>query len=122
MPTESQLQNTALRLRVCQLIEDGRLPVMMPAQIAAGYGSGRVCVACDLPIASTRVQYEVEERSDGRRLNLHMGCHVVWQLECAHRGPGLATIRYALRPRPPLAFALYAKKAARKRPLSRGTC
>ena len=83
MPTQSQLHDTALRLRVRQLIENGQLPVMLPRQIRAGYGSGRVCAACDQPIGSTQVEYEVEDDSHGRPLGFHMGCHDAWQLECA---------------------------------------
>jgi hypothetical protein len=83
MPTESQLRDTALRQRVHQLIENGRLPVMPPAQINAGHGSGCLCAACDQQITSTQVEYEVEDESTHRRLRFHMGCHVVWQLECA---------------------------------------
>jgi hypothetical protein len=51
MPTESQLRDTAIRQRVHQLIENGRLPVMPPAQINAGYGSGCLCAACDQQIS-----------------------------------------------------------------------
>jgi hypothetical protein len=40
MPTESQLRDTALRLRVRHLIDNAQLPVMLPGQISAGYGSG----------------------------------------------------------------------------------
>lgn len=83
MPTESQLQDTALRQRVRQLLENGHLPVKLPRRVRAGYGSGRLCDACDQPITSTQVEYEVEDESDGRRLSLHMGCHVIWQIECA---------------------------------------
>jgi len=83
MPIESQLRNGALRLLVRQLLENGRLPVILPKQIAAGYGSGRVCAACDEPITSTQVEYEVDDCLNGGRLRFHMGCHVVWQLECA---------------------------------------
>ena len=42
MPTESQLRDTALRLRVRERIADGRLPLMVPTRIDAGYGSGQV--------------------------------------------------------------------------------
>jgi hypothetical protein len=86
MPIESWLRNTALRLLVRQLVESGRLPVMLPRQIAAGYGSGRLCCACDEPITSTQVEYEVDDYRDGGRLCFHRGCHMAWQLECA-RGP-----------------------------------
>lgn len=83
MATESWLSNTALRVLVRQLVESGRLPVMLPTQIAAGYGSGRLCCACDDPITSTQVEYEVDDYRDGGRLCFHRGCHLAWQLECA---------------------------------------
>ena len=83
MPTESQLRDTALRLRVRERIENGRLPMMVPTLIEAGYGSGEVCVACDQPITSTQVEYELADCRDGRLLCFHLGCHVVWQIECA---------------------------------------
>ena len=83
MPTESQLRDTALRLRVRERIADGRLPVMVPTRIDAGYGSGHLCVACDQPITSTQVEYELADCRDGRPLRFHLGCHVVWQIECA---------------------------------------
>jgi hypothetical protein len=82
MPTESQLRDTALRLRVRERIENGRLPMIVPSQIAGGYGSGRVCAACDDPITSSQVEYEVNDERNGNRLSFHLGCHVVWQLEC----------------------------------------
>jgi hypothetical protein len=83
MPIESWLRDTALRLLIRQLVESGRLPVLLPRQIAAGYGSGRLCCACDDPIASTQVEYEVDDYRDGGRLWFHRGCHMAWQLECA---------------------------------------
>jgi len=85
MPTESQLHDTALRLHVRELIENGRLPVILPRQISAGYGSGCVCVACGQPITDTQVEYDIEDDRNARQLSFHLGCHVVWQLECARR-------------------------------------
>ena len=42
MSIESQLRDMALRLRVHERIRDGRLPVMVPRRIDAGYGTGHV--------------------------------------------------------------------------------
>jgi hypothetical protein len=83
MATGSHLRHAALRLRVRQHLENGRLPLMQPREIAAGYGSGRVCAACDDPITTTQVEYEVEQCPDGSRLRFHISCHVAWRLECA---------------------------------------
>ena len=83
MPTESQLRDAALPVRVRNLIEDGRLPVMVPKNISAGYGSDRVCAACDQPITSTQVEYDIQDERTGERLSFHLGCHVLWQIECA---------------------------------------
>jgi len=83
MPTESQLQDAALRLRVRERIENGLLAVMVPETIIGGYGSGHVCVACDQPITSDQFEYEVNDYRDGKRLSFHLGCQVAWQIECA---------------------------------------
>jgi len=85
MPTESQLRDATLRLRVSQLIENGQLPVMMPARIDAGYGSGCICAACGQLITRSQVEYEIEDCRDGHWFKFHLGCHVVWRLECARR-------------------------------------
>lgn len=83
MPIESQLRDAVLRSRIRQRIEDNRLPVMVPKQILASYGSGHLCIACDQPIESTQIEYDCQDERSGRQLCFHLGCHVVWQLECA---------------------------------------
>jgi len=83
MPGESQVRATTLRLRVRERIENGRLPAMAAQQIACGYGSGRACAACDEPITSAQVEYEVADERYGSKLSFHLGCHLVWQLECS---------------------------------------
>jgi len=82
MPTESQLEDTALRLRVRELLKDGRLPLMVPMRVDGSYGCGQSCLVCDQPITSTDVQYEVDDYRNGKRLYFHLICHVVWQTEC----------------------------------------
>ena len=81
MPTESQLRDAKLRMHVRQLIEYGTLPKMLPQQIAAGYGAGHRCVACDQEITRTQIEYDVG--TAGSPLRFHLGCHVLWQMECA---------------------------------------
>jgi hypothetical protein len=83
MPAESRLKDAALRLRICRLIENGLLPAVVPGRVTASCGSWRACAACDQPITSSQTEYEVEDRMHGRRLKFHMGCHMVWKMECA---------------------------------------
>lgn len=87
MATESQLLAAALRSRIRQDLKNGHLPVMLPKQIAAGYGSGRVCDVCDQPITTTQIECEVDDDRDGRRLRFHLGCNLIWQLECTQFEP-----------------------------------
>jgi hypothetical protein len=86
MPTESQFFDPSLRQLIRERIVNGQLPGIIPKQISGGYGSGKACAACDQPITSTQIEYEVEDEPNGRLLNFHFGCHVVWQLECAAAG------------------------------------
>jgi hypothetical protein len=86
MPTEAQLLDAKLRDHISQRISEGRLPVTLPehSEVAA-HGSGRKCHACDQPITSRQLEYDVEDSEHGRRLTLHLGCHVLWQIECVKR-------------------------------------
>lgn len=82
-----QSRDTALRLSVRERIERGRLPGVRPTQIAAGYGSGHSCAACDQPITNRQAEYEVEDSLTGWRLRFHLECHALWQSECAKTAP-----------------------------------
>ena len=85
MPTESQLRDPALRARIRQRIDEGGLPVTVPKKINAGYGTGSRCAACDQPITRSQVEYDIDEVPAGAPLHLHLGCHVLWQIECVER-------------------------------------
>jgi hypothetical protein len=58
------------------------LPVIVPDEVGAGYGAGALCVACDLPITSTQIEYEIEDTQIGRSLRFHLNCYAVWQVAC----------------------------------------
>jgi hypothetical protein len=88
MPTESQLRDPALRTRIHRRIEERRLPVMVPKRISAGYGTGSRCDACDQPITLSQVEYDIDDVPYGAPLSLHLGCHVLWQIECVKRMRG----------------------------------
>ena len=86
MPTEAQLQDPELRDRIRHLIDEGRLPVLLPDRICAGYGSGSKCPACEQPVTCNQIEYDVDYPGNGTPvLSLHLGCYVLWQIECVNR-------------------------------------
>ena len=86
MPTEAQLRDAELRDRIRRWIDEGRLPVLLPDRICAGYGSGSKCPACEQPITTDQIEYDVESPRNGTpMLSLHLGCYVLWQIECVNR-------------------------------------
>jgi hypothetical protein len=82
MPTQSQLRNKALRARISQLIDEGELPAIIAKTIHAGYGSGLQCHACGRSITPEQLEYAILVP---KSLRLHLGCHVLWQIECVER-------------------------------------
>ena len=82
MATDPQFRDTVVKGRVRQLLQQGRLPLAPPTQrMAAGYGSGHACAACEQQITSAQMEYAVE--GAGTPLRFHLGCRLIWQLECA---------------------------------------
>lgn len=85
MTTDSQLQDDALRARIRQRIDLGRLPVFIPGTIQAGYGAGLKCYACGESVTRTQIEYHVHDPGYGPPMNFHFHCHVIWQTECIER-------------------------------------
>jgi len=86
MPTEYQSRDAQLHRRICRCIDERWLPVYLPRSISASHGSGSKCYACDQAIDTSEVEYGVRDPRNGTaRLSLHLGCYVIWQLECVKR-------------------------------------
>jgi hypothetical protein len=87
MQSTSVLSERELLQRVQRRIDEGRLPVILPSLISAGYGAGTApCAVCDLDILADQVIYEIDDpRRVEELLPFHFACYVVWQRECAHR-------------------------------------
>ena len=80
MATES-LSAEALLLSVRQRVSDGRLPMLRPDRVMAGYGRGTErCCVCDRAFESADVSYELPAEPPG--LKFHVSCYNVWQSEC----------------------------------------
>ena len=85
MSVESQLRDLEPYVRICRCIDEGWLPILLAEKINAGYGSGSKCHACDQPVTSGQIEYEVEHPRVQARLSLHLECYVIWQIECVRR-------------------------------------
>ena len=67
----------------------GILPRDEPVKVYGGHGRGEPCMACDSPIQSAQIVYELE-MPDGARIEMHLGCHGLWLAERIRRGWGPA--------------------------------
>ncbi len=85
MPTHSVLPEDEVRERVQQALETGRLPLLRPARINAGYGSRGICCACVRVIDTDKIEYEVASPDNLQKLIFHFACYVIWQRECSAR-------------------------------------
>lgn len=86
MRAESKLRDVTLHAHIRRLIDEGRLPVLLPDMVSANYGSGSKCHGCDQPLIPTQIEYDVQERRNGTvQLSLHLECYVLWQVECVKR-------------------------------------
>jgi hypothetical protein len=71
--------------KVCSKLLTGALPRVDPTRVYAGYGRGEPCMACDAPVLTDQIVYEVE-MPDGVKLPMHLGCHGLWVVERIRRG------------------------------------
>jgi hypothetical protein len=72
----------ALRTKIRQRIEDGRLPMLKPTRTWGGPGAGLGCEAYDLPISKDQLEYEVRfEPNPVGLVHMHLGCFAAWELE-----------------------------------------
>jgi hypothetical protein len=91
MPTHSVLPEDEVHQRVRQGLESGRLPVLRPDHIHAGYGSRNPCCACGQRIDPAKIEYEVIGADGLQKLIFHFACYVIWQRECSLR-TGASTV------------------------------
>jgi hypothetical protein len=61
-------------------VSAGVLPKDAPVKMFAGYGTGKVCAACDGSTTKKDVEYEVD-MADGRTLSFHQPCITLWHQE-----------------------------------------
>ena len=67
-----------IRLKVAT----GLLPKDAPVRMWAGYGTGKVCSACDLPTTAEDIEYETD-MANGHTFVFHQPCLTLWHQERA---------------------------------------
>jgi hypothetical protein len=65
-----------IRLKVAT----GLLPKDAPVRMWAGYGTGKMCAACDLSTTKKDIEYEVD-MADGHTFSFHQLCITLWHQE-----------------------------------------
>jgi len=71
-----------LRVIIRLKVATGVLPKDAPVMMWAGYGTGKVCGACDVPTTKKDVEYDVD-MADGRTFSFHQLCITLWHQERA---------------------------------------
>jgi hypothetical protein len=76
----TQQQEEALQKRARERIEQGLLPREKPTRLWGGHGSGASCSLCDLPIANSEPEMELEYEPPTRipTVRFHLRCQSIW--------------------------------------------
>ena len=76
---------SALRSKVREALQVGKLPAGFPTRILGGAGSGSACVICGDVIQHQEMELELEFAAPGtsevKTYKLHPMCCVAWELE-----------------------------------------
>ena len=81
MPNE-----TILREKAHQAVEQRRLPNRRPDRLWGGPGVGAPCVVCDIPVEKREIEFEMEFARGGGTpyfdvYHVHTLCFAAWELE-----------------------------------------
>jgi hypothetical protein len=74
----TQQQEEALQTRARERIEQGLLPREKPTRLWGGHGSGLLCSLCDLAIAESEPEMELEYETGAPTVRFHLRCHSIW--------------------------------------------
>jgi hypothetical protein len=79
--------NGALRNRVLEAIQRGKLPDRPPDRMSGGLGSGVCCAVCGERINVDQLEFELEFTTSGNGerpayYHVHLACHAAWKSEC----------------------------------------
>ena len=83
------MEDSAIRLRIREMLATGELPWEDPVGLWAGWGDVKRRAGCVELITQQDVEYEVKLAS-GTTTLLHRACHVTWLEECEPEAPAAA--------------------------------
>jgi len=81
-----QVDDSILREKAREAIENGKLPTQYPERIMGGPGCGDMCAICGETLPRNQMELEPEFRLDGaiaesHKYHLHPRCFMAWELE-----------------------------------------
>lgn len=90
------MDESALRKKTREAIQNGKLPRRAPDRTWGGPGVGAPCAVCGLPVGKEEMEFEIEFARDGSapgldKYHVHMRCFAVWELERT-AGIGLSSL------------------------------
>ena len=80
------MDDSSLREKAREAIQNGKLPAGSPDRIMGGPGCGEACALCGETLRRNRMELEAEFRQDGdipesHKYHLHPRCFAAWECE-----------------------------------------
>jgi hypothetical protein len=80
------MEEQALRAKVREVLQAGKLPNRRPDRTWGGPGVGAPCPVCDLPVTRDQMEFEIEFARNGDspgldKLHVHIRCFAAWEFE-----------------------------------------
>ncbi len=80
------MDESTLREKALEAIENGKLPTRNPDRIMGGPGCGEACALCGDTLRRNKMELEAEFRQDGEapelhKYHLHPRCYAAWEFE-----------------------------------------
>lgn len=79
------MDETTIREKVVQRLQEGKLPRQPPDRLWGGPGVSAPCAVCDRPVKAEEMEFEVQYARDGGAphfdvFHVHTRCYAVWEL------------------------------------------
>ena len=83
------MDDSTLREKAREAINNGELPTQSPLRIMGGPGCGETCALCGQTVRRNRMELEPEfrqgdEAPESRKHHLHPRCFAAWEFERTH--------------------------------------